>query len=118
MGINSALIGKMMTPQRSWRKDEAFDAVFALRLFIAASMGTVFGAMGSEGYYYFIAFLMTTFFGAKSWLEYQNIDVEEMEASNNPGGDSGPTNPSLMSEGLGPSIPLFMVRSFFFTNCI
>ncbi len=100
----------MLTPQRAWKKEDAFDAVFALRLFIALVLGIAFGAMGSEGAMYFVGFLMTTFFGAKSWLEYQNIDVEEMES--NPAGDAGPVNPSLLTEGLGPSIPLFMVSSY------
>lgn len=109
MAINGALVSKMLSPQRGWRKDDAFDAVFALRLLIALAMGTTFGAMGSEGVMYFVLFLISTFFGAKSWVEWQNIDVEEMESANNPGGDSGVTNPSLMTEGLGPSIPLFMV---------
>ena len=107
MGIRGALISKMLSPQRTWRKDDAFDAVFALRLVIALAMGTTFGAMGSEGVMYFIIFLMTTFFGAKSWLEWQNIDIDEMEASSN--ADAAPTTPSLLTEGLGPSIPLFML---------
>jgi hypothetical protein len=110
MAINGALISKMLSPQRAWRKDDAFDAVFALRLVIAGVMGTAFGAMGSEGVMYFMLFLISTFFGAKSWLEWQNIDVEEMESANTPGGDAAVTNPSLMTEGLGPSVPLFMVR--------
>jgi ABC-type nickel/cobalt efflux system permease component RcnA len=111
MPINSVLISKMLSPQRSWSKDDAFDAVFALRLVVALVMGMAFGATGSEGFLYFIAFLITTFFGAKTWLEWQNIDVEQMEAVNSSAGDSAPPSPSLLTEGLGPSIPLFMVSS-------
>lgn len=109
MAIDRSLLSKMITPQRSWRKDDAFDAVNVLRLTIALALGSVFGFMGFEGFMYFAVFLLTTFFGAKSWLEWQNIDIEEMEAANNPAGNSGPQSPSLLTEGLGPSIPLFML---------
>jgi len=110
MAIDGALIRKMLSPQRAWRKDDAFDAVFALRLVIALAMGTAFGALGLEGFMYFFIFLLSTFFGAKSWLEWQNIDVEEMESADTPAGETKVTNPSLTTEGLGPSVPLFMVR--------
>ena len=92
MGLDAALVMKMITPQRSWRREDAFDAMFLLRIFIGAFAGILYGVLGVQGLPYFLTFLAMNFMGANAWLSYQDISVEEIEAAN--GANSETTSPS------------------------
>lgn len=97
----------MLTQQRSWRREDVFEAVFALRMVVAACLGVAFGVAGCEGFPYFLAFVVCNFSLANMWLTYQEINIEEIEAG--PDGVPDPMAPSLLTEGFGPSVPLFVV---------
>ena len=106
--LSISLLRKLIIPQqRGWRKEDAFDAMFALRIVIAVVTGTVFGVMGVEGLVPFLVFIASQFIGANSWLGYQDINIEEVEST-----EIGA--PSIYTEGFGQSLPLFVVRAGFF----
>ena len=103
--MSLALIKRMVTPQRNWSRTDAFDAVFMLRVLFALVCGTVFGVVGIEGGWFFIFFLLANFLSANVWLGYQEVNIEEIEAVK---GDDIQA-PSLLMEGFGQSMPLFLV---------
>jgi hypothetical protein len=107
MAPTASLFSRMITQQPSWRREDAFDAVFALRIVVAAVLGVSFGVAGVEGFPYFLFFVAVNFFTANAWLSYQDINIEEMEAGTDGANDA--MSPSLLTEGFGPSVPLFVV---------
>ena len=106
MTLSIALFNKAITPQRTWRREDAFDAMFMVRLLLAVVVGTALGVIGIEGGMYFFGFFALTFVVGKWWVDYQEINLEEIEAVN---GQHDYNSPSLLTENLGPSIPVFLL---------
>lgn len=100
-----SFINKLIFRQPQWRRDDVYDATFALRLSLGAVFGLVCGGLQLEGWYVFIAFIAASIFLLSAWFEYQGINPEEVDSAQ--AADAGPSQ--LSSEGLGQSIPLFMV---------
>lgn len=126
MGLDARILRKLVVPQSTWRREDAFDAMFALRVVVAIIAGLGFGAVGCQGVWYFVGFIIANYAGANIWLQWQEINIDEMEAVN---GSNEVTAPSLVTEGLAQSVPLFVVSIFilpshfdktmiFFTNSI
>ena len=118
MGLDAALVMKMITPQRSWRREDAFDAMFLLRIFIGAFAGILYGVLGVQGLPYFLTFLAMNFMGANAWLSYQDISVEEIEAANGANSETTSPSASLIMEGFAQSLPLFLASLFVYFDHI
>lgn len=104
MPLNAALLRKMISRQRSWKREDVYDAVFALKLLLAVVTGGVCGTYKLEGFYVLAAFVLATFAVANIWFNFQGINVDEID------GDVGEAAAqSLVTEGLGQSMPLFLV---------
>lgn len=96
---------KLIVRQPQWRKEDVYDATFTLRLLIGAVFGLVCGGLQLQGLYVFIAFIAASIFLLSAWFEYQGIIPDEVDGGQ--AADAGPSQ--LSSEGLGQSIPLFLV---------
>ena len=100
MALNARILRKLVVPQRTWRREDAFDAVFALRILIAILAGLGFGGVGCQGVWYFAGFVIANYAGANIWLQWQEINIDEMESVN---GNTEAAAPSLLTEGLFPT---------------
>lgn len=98
-----ALLQRMLIQQPSWPRDDVFDAVLLLRSLFSLFYGIVAGTLALPGLPTFVSFIMLNVLSASSWLNWQNINVEEIEAE---GGNSQQT---LSQEGMNSSMPLFLM---------
>lgn len=53
------IVQKIITRQTSWTQSELYDAVFTLRMILAALLGVLFGLGSMEGLYTFLTYVPT-----------------------------------------------------------
>lgn len=53
------IVQKIITRQTAWTQSELYDAVFALRMILAALLGVLFGLGSMEGLYTFLTYVLT-----------------------------------------------------------
>jgi len=95
--------------QPSWTQAQLYDAVFALRMLLAAVLGVSCGATGMQGLQTFIAFVAANFIVPSSWFSYQGVDPVAYDDDKQP----------ITMEGFGQAMSLFVltwVTSFSLTQ--
>lgn len=70
------IVQKIITRQTSWTQSELYDAVFTLRMILAALLGVLFGLGSMEGLYTFLTYVPTPVVGGGGVVVYLHVCQE------------------------------------------